>query len=79
MVVWLVWRAIEESDGSDHLKSLTDPGGPEWIRKVTIYSHADTGDFGEGVPSVNQWDHKQSAYNVKIQVDSVVGVEASNS
>jgi hypothetical protein len=74
-----VWRAIEESDGSDHLKFSTDPGGPGWLRKVTVYSHAGTGDFGGEVPSVNQWDHKQFAYNAKIWADSVVGVEASNS
>jgi hypothetical protein len=79
MVVWLVWWAIAESDGLDHLKSSTDPGGPGWLRKVTIYSHAGIGDFGEGVPSVNQWDHKQSAYNAKIREDSIVCVEASNS
>jgi hypothetical protein len=78
MVVWPLWRAIEESGRSDHLKSSTDPGGPGWLRKVTVYSHAGTGDFGEGVPSINQWDHKQSAYNEKIQAYSVVEVEASN-
>jgi hypothetical protein len=79
MVVWLVWRAIGESDELDHLKSSIDPRGPGWLRKVTFYSHAGTGDFREGFPSANQWDHKQSAYNARIQVDSVVGVEASNS
>ena len=79
MVVWSVWRSLEESDGLDHLKSSIDLGGPKWLRKVTIYSHAGTDDFGEVVPLTNQWDHKQSAYNVKIQVDAVVGVEASNS
>ena len=79
MVVWPVWRAIEESDGSDHLKSLTDQGGPGWLRRVTVYSHVGTGDFGEGVPLVDQWDHKQFAYNAKIWADSIVGVEASNS
>jgi hypothetical protein len=66
MVVWLVWQAIEESYGLDHLKSLIDLGGPEWLRKVIVYSHVGIGDFGEGVPSVNQWDHKQSTYNAKI-------------
>ena len=66
MIVWLVWRAIGESDGSDHLKSSTDPGGPKWLRKVIVYLHVGTGDFGEGVPSVDQWDHKQFAYNAKI-------------
>ena len=79
MVVWLVCRAIEESDGSDHLKFSTDQGGLGWLRRVTVYSHVGTGDFGEGVPSVDQWDHKQLAYNAKIRADSVVGVEASNS
>jgi hypothetical protein len=79
MVVWLVWQAIEESDGSDHLKSSTDLGDPGWLRKVTVYSHVGTGDFGEGVSSANQWDHKQSAYNVRIWADSVVGMETSNS
>jgi hypothetical protein len=79
MVVWLVWRAIEESDGSDLLKFLTYPGGPGWLRRVTVYSHVGTSDFGEGVPSVNQWDHKKFSYNAKIWVDSVVGVEESNS
>jgi hypothetical protein len=79
MVVCLVWQAIEESDGSDHLKFLTDLGGPGWPRKVNFYSHAGTGDFGGEVSSVNQWDHKQFAYNTKIRADSVVGVEESNS
>jgi hypothetical protein len=66
MVVWPIWWAIEESYGSDHLKSLTDLGGLEWIRKVTVYLDEGTGDFGEEVSSINQWDHKQSACNVKI-------------
>jgi hypothetical protein len=79
MVVWPVWQAIEESDGYDHLKFLTDTGGPRWLRRVTVYSHVGTGDFWEGVSLVDQWDHKQFAYNAKIRVDSVVGVEASNS
>ena len=79
MVVWPIWWAIEESDRSDHLKFSTNPGGPGWLRKVVVYSHVGTGDFGEGVSSVDQWDHKQFAYYAKIQADSVVGVEASNS
>jgi hypothetical protein len=79
MVVWPVWRAIEESDRSDNLKLLTDQGGLGWLRRVTFYSRVGTSDFGEGVPSVDQWDHKQLAYNVKIREDSVVGEEASNS
>jgi hypothetical protein len=79
MVVWPVWWAIGESDGLDHLKSLTDPGGPGWLRKVIVYSYVGTGDFGEGVPLANQWDHKQSAYNARIQADLVVGVEENNS
>jgi hypothetical protein len=79
MVVWPVWRAIEESDGSDHLKFSTYPGGPGWLRMVTVYSNVGIGDFGEGFPSVDQWDHKQFAYNAKIQENSVVGVEVSNS
>ena len=79
MVVWLVSRAIKESYRSDHLKSSTDQGVPGWLRRVTFYSHVSTGDFGEGVPSVNQWDHKKSAYNAKIREDSVVVVEVSNS
>ena len=79
MVVWPVWWAIGESDESDCLKSSTDLGGPKWLRKVTVYSHAGTGGFGEGVPSENQWDHKQSAYNAKTKVDSVAVVEGSNS
>jgi hypothetical protein len=66
MVVWSVWWAIEESDGSDHLKSSIDPVGPGWLRKVTVYSHVGIGDFGEGVPSANQWDHKKYAYNMRI-------------
>jgi hypothetical protein len=53
MVVWPVWWVIEESDGSDHLKFLIDSRGPGWLRKVTVYSHAGTGDFGGEVPSVN--------------------------
>jgi hypothetical protein len=79
MVVWLVWRAIGESDRSDRLKSSTNLRGPKWLKKVTVYSHASIGGFGEGVPLENQWDHKQSAYNVKTQEDSVVVVEESNS
>jgi hypothetical protein len=79
MVVWPVWRAIEESDRSNHLKFSIDQGGPGWLRRVTVYSHVGTSDLREGVPSVDQWDHKQFAYNVKIWLDSVVGVEASNS
>jgi cytosine/uracil/thiamine/allantoin permease len=79
MVVWLVWWAIEESDGSDHLKFSTDPRGPGWLRKVIVCSHAGTSDFGGEVLSVNQWDHKQFAHNAKIWSNSVVGVEASNS
>jgi hypothetical protein len=79
MVVWLVWWSIEESDGSDNLKYLTDQGGPGWLRRVTFYSHVGTGDFGEEVLSVDQWDHKRFEYNAKIWVDSIVGVEASNS
>jgi hypothetical protein len=79
MVVWPVWRAIEESDGSDHLKSSTDQGGLGWLRRVTIYLHVGTGDFWKGVPLVDQWDHKKFTYNVKIWEDLVVGVEESNS
>ena len=79
MVVWPIWRAIEESDRLDHLKFSIDLGGPGWLRTVTVYSHAATGDFGEGVPSINQWDHKQSTYNAKTQADSVVVVEESSS
>jgi hypothetical protein len=79
MVVWSLWRAIEERDGSDHLRFLIDQGGPGWLRRVTVYSHVGTSDFGEGVPSVDQWDHKKFAYNVKIRTDSVAGVEESNS
>ena len=79
MVVWPVWWAIEESDRLDHLKFSTDQGGPGWLRRETVYSHVGIGDFGEGVPSANQWDHKNSAYNVRIRADSVVVVEASNS
>jgi hypothetical protein len=78
MVVWMVWKAIEESDRLDHLKFSIDQGGPGWLRRVTVDSHVGTGDFREGVPSVDQWDHKQFAYNAKIREDSVVGVEASN-
>jgi hypothetical protein len=77
MVVWPVWWAIKESDESDHLKSSTNQGGLGWLRRVTVYSHVGTGDFREGVPLVDQWDHKQFAYNAKIRADSVV--EASNS
>ena len=50
MVVWPVWWAIEESDGSDHLKSSADQGGPGWLRRVIVYSHVGTSDFGEGAP-----------------------------
>jgi hypothetical protein len=78
MVVWPILRAIEESDGLDHLKFLENQGGLGWLKRVTIYSRVGTGDFGEGVSSVDQWDHKQFAYNVKIWADSVVDVEASN-
>jgi hypothetical protein len=53
MVVWSVWHAIGESDGSYHLKSSIDPGGPGWLRKVTVYSHASTGGFGKGVSLEN--------------------------
>jgi hypothetical protein len=49
MVVFPIWWAIEESDGSDHLKSSTDQGGLGWLRRVTVYSHVGTSDFGEGV------------------------------
>jgi hypothetical protein len=77
MVVWSVWRAIGESDGSDHLKYSTNLGGLRWLRKVIVYSHVDIDDFGEGVTLANQWDHKQSAYNARIWVDSIVGVEGS--
>jgi hypothetical protein len=79
MVVLMIWWNIEESDGSDHLKSSIDQGGPGWLRRVIVYSHVGIGDFGDGVPLVDQWDHKKFAYNVKIWADSVVGVEASNS
>ena len=79
MVVWPIWWAIVESDESDHLKSSTYLGGPRWLRKVIVYSHASTDDFGGGVSSANLWDHKQFAYNVKIWADLVFGVEASNS
>jgi hypothetical protein len=79
MLVWPLWWAIEKSDGLDHLKSSTDLGDPWWLRKVIVYSHAGTSNFGEGVSSINQWDHKQFSYNARIQEDSVVGVEASNS
>jgi hypothetical protein len=79
MVVFPVWWAIEESDRSDHLKSSIDQGGLGWLRRVTVYSHVGTSDFGEGVLLVDQWDHKQFAYNAKIWAGSVVGVEASNS
>jgi hypothetical protein len=48
MVVWPVSWAIEESDGLDHLKFLTDQGGPGWLRRVTVYSRVGTSDFGEG-------------------------------
>ena len=48
MVVWPVLRAIEESDGSDHLKLSTDQRGPGWLRRETAYSCVGTGDFGEG-------------------------------
>jgi hypothetical protein len=54
MVVFPVWRAIEESDGSGHLKFSIDQGGPGWLRRVIVYSHVGTGDFGEGVLSVDQ-------------------------
>ena len=63
----------------DHSKSLTDPGDPKWPRRVTVYSHVGTGGFGEGAPLTNQWDHKQSTYNVKTRVDSVVVGEDSSS
>ena len=63
----------------DHLKSLIDPGGPKWLRRVTVYSHAGTSGFGERVPSSNQWDHKQSTYNVKTQANFLVVVEESSS
>ena len=63
----------------DHLKSSTDLGGPKWPRRVIVYSHAGIGGFGEGVPLANQWDHKESTYNAKIQADSMVFVEASKS
>jgi hypothetical protein len=54
MVVWIEWWAIGESDGLDHLKSSIDPRGLEWLRKVIVYSHAGTGDFGGGgVTSTN--------------------------
>jgi hypothetical protein len=53
MVVWSVWWDIEESDGSDHLKFSIDLGGPGWLRKVIVYSHAGTGDFGGEVSLVN--------------------------
>ena len=79
MVAWLVQQAIGESDELDHLKFSTSPGDPKWPRRVTIYSHAGTGGFGEGVSSANQWDHRQSAYNVKTQADSTVVVEESSS
>jgi hypothetical protein len=54
MVVWPLWRAIEESDGSDHLKFSTDQGGPGWLRREAIYSHVGTSDVREGVPLVDQ-------------------------
>jgi hypothetical protein len=79
MVVWPVWQAFEESDGSDHLKFLIDLGGLGWLRRVNVYSHVGTSNIEEGVPSVDQWDHKKFAYNAKIWADLFIGVEASNS
>jgi hypothetical protein len=47
MVVWLVSRAIEESERSNHLKFSTDQGGLGWLRRVIVYSRVGTSDFGE--------------------------------